>query len=160
MQNNFTRELVLKIVSCTLFENTNLKGNKLYFTQDFLHEQRAFMHSNNLNNQWLRVNVVQALFTLEREKRDLLQDFYIDHLSILKNLISFNSNGIKPSDQYTKEVLDSALERFYNDEVIDGILIDSICTKLEDLTAIHDEYLVKMYIEKHDFDDLIEFYLS
>ena len=160
MDNNFTRELVVKIVSSTLFENTNLNENKLYFSQDFLQEQNSFIHSNNLNNQWLRVNVVQALFTLEQEKRDLLRTFYLHDLLILQNLISFNSNGIRPSDQYTKEILDLALECLYNEEVIDGILIDSICAKLEDLTAISDEYLHVKYIEKADFDELIEFYLA
>jgi len=34
MDNDFTRELVVKIVSCTLFENTNLNEDKLYFSQE------------------------------------------------------------------------------------------------------------------------------
>ena len=72
----------------------------------------------------------------------------------------FHSNGTEPSDQKITEDLDILLDHFYNEEVVEGILIDCICVKLEDLIAITDEYLNKEYIEKEDFNELIEFYLS
>jgi len=160
MQNNFTRQLILKIVHHTLFENSLLKKDKLYFSKDFIQEQSTFINSNSLHNQWLRVNVVQMLFELGSEKRDLLRTFYLDNLFILRNLMIFHSNGTEPSDQKITEDLDILLDHFYNEEVVEGILIDCICVKLEDLIAITDEYLNKEYIEKEDFNELIEFYLS
>lgn len=160
MQNDFTRQLILKIVCRTLFENGQLNKDKLYFSNDFIKEQNSFIRSNNFQNQWLRVNIVQALFELGLEKRAPLRTFYLDNLFILRNLMVFQSNGIETSDQKITEYLDTMFDSFYNDDVVDGILIDCICVKLKDLTAISDEYLNKEYIEKEDFDELIEFYMS
>ena len=160
MQNDLTRQLILKIVCRTLFETGQLNKDKLYFSNDFIKEQNSFIRSNNFQNQWLRVNIVQALFELGHEKRAQLRTFYLDNLFILRNLMVFQSNGIEISDQKITEYLDTMLDSFYNDYVVEGILIDCICDKVEDLTAISDEYLTKAYITREDFDELIEFYMS
>lgn len=160
MQNDFNQQLILKIVCRTLFEDVKLKKDKLHFSNDFIREQNAFIRSNNFQNQWLRVNIVQALFELGHEKRTLLRTFYLDNLVILRNLIVFIDKGIEPSDEKIAEYLDTLLDIFYNEDIVDGILIECICNKLEDLIAISEEYLIKTYITRDDFNELVEFYQS
>lgn len=160
MENDFNRQLILKVVCNTLFGKCELDKNELYFSEDFIQEQSSFIYSNNLDNIWLRVNIVQVLFELGLDNRSLLRNFYLDNFFILRNLINFQNKGIVPSHQQISEYVDIKLDIFYDEEVVDGILIDCIGTKLEDLTAISDEYLIKKYIEKEDFNELIEFYLS
>lgn len=160
MQNDFTRQLILKIVCLTLFENEDINRDKLYFSKDFIREKRPIIDSNRFPNLWIRVNTVQALFDLGQENRDLLKSFYLDNLSILRNLLIFHKYDLNPSDQKITEYLDILLDRFYNDEVAEVILIACICDKLEDLTAISDEDIQKGYITKEDFIELIDFYMS
>lgn len=160
MQNDFNLRLILKIVCRTLFEDAKLNKDKLYFSSDFIKEQNAFIRSNNFQNQWLRVNIVQALFELGHEKRTLLRTFYLDNLVILRNLIVFIDKGVEPSDEKIAEYLDTLLDIFYTEDIVDGILIECICNKVEDLIAISEEYLIKTYITRDDFNELVEFYQS
>ena len=160
MQNDFNQQLILKIVCRTLFEDAKLKNHKLHFSKDFIIEQNAFLKSNNFENQWLRVNIVQALFELGRGKRTPLRTFYLDNLVILRNLIAFADGGIEHTDDKIAEYLDTLLDIFYNNDIVDGILIECICNKVEDLIAISEEYLIKTYITREDFNDLVEFYQS
>jgi hypothetical protein len=160
MQNVFNQQLILKIVCRTLFEDAKLNKDKLYFSKDFIQEQNSFLRSNSFQNQWLRVNIVQTLFELRDEKRASLKAFYLDNIFILKNLMVFQNDGIEPSDEKIAEYLDTLLDIFYNEDIVEGILIECICNKVEDLIAISDEYLIKTYITREDFDELVEFYQS
>lgn len=160
MQNDFNQQLILKIVCRTLFEDAKLKNDKLYFSNDFIQEQYSFLRSNSFQNQWLRVNIVQTLFELRDEKRASLKAFYLDSIFILRNLMVFQNDGIEPSDEKIAEYLDTLLDIFYNEDIVEGILIECICNKVEDLIAISDEYLINTYITREDFDELVEFYQS
>lgn len=160
MQNDFTRQLILKIVCLTLFENEDINKDKLYFSKDFIQEKSPKINSNRFPNLWIRVNTVQALFDLRQEKRDLLSAFYLDNLSILRNLMIFYKIDLDPSDQKITDYLDFLLDRFYMEDIAEVILIACICDKLEDLTAISDEEIQAGYITKEEFNELIEFYLS
>lgn len=159
-EDNFTRKLVSNTLQSTLFDKLKLVGDRLFYSLDFIWEQSSFLNSSDIHNQWLRLKIVKILMELDQVEQGSLKMFVRANLHLVRNSMTFHSNGIERTDQEIRDYLFILIDHIYNHQIVNAILIDCICEKLEDLTSISQEDIDRGYLTKDDFSDLIESYMN